>query len=77
MPIKSRLDLGRWVAQSVKRPTLAQVMIPRFAGSSPVSGSEAWSLLQILCLPFSLSALPPLVLCLSLSKINKHKKIKK
>ena len=30
---------GAWVAQSVERPTSAQVMISRFAGSSPASGS--------------------------------------
>ena len=30
---------GTWVAQSVKHPTSAQVMISRFVGSSPVSGS--------------------------------------
>ena len=30
---------GAWVAQSVKRPTLAQVMISWFAGSSPALGS--------------------------------------
>ena len=30
---------GPWVAQSVKRPTLAQVRISRFVGSSPTSGS--------------------------------------
>ena len=29
---------GTWVAQSGKCPTLAQVMIPRFMGSSPVFG---------------------------------------
>ena len=28
-----------WVALSVKRPTLAQVMISQFVGSSPASGS--------------------------------------
>ena len=28
-----------WVAQSVKLPTLAQVMISQFVGSSPTSGS--------------------------------------
>ena len=28
-----------WVAQSVKHPTLAQVMISRFMGLSPASGS--------------------------------------
>ena len=30
---------GAWVAQSVKRPTLAQVMLSRFVSSSPASGS--------------------------------------
>ena len=30
---------GAWVAQSVKRPTSAQVTISRYVGSSPASGS--------------------------------------
>ena len=30
---------GAWVAQSVKRPTSAQVMISQFVSSSPASGS--------------------------------------
>ena len=30
---------GTWVAQEVKRPTSAQVMISRSVGSSPMSGS--------------------------------------
>ena len=30
---------GAWVAQSVKRPTSAQVMISQLVGSSPTSGS--------------------------------------
>ena len=44
-----------WVAQSVKHPTLAQVMISQFTGSSPAFSSvlRAWSLLRILCLPLS------------------------
>ena len=54
------------MVQSVKRLTLAQVMISWFVSSSPASGSvltaQSWSLLQILSL--SLSALPPLVPCL-------------
>ena len=33
------LSWGTWVAQSVERPTSAQVTIPRFVGSSPASGS--------------------------------------
>ena len=52
---------GAWVSQLVKRLTLAQVKIPQFMGSSPVSGSvltaqslkPAW----IVCLP-PLSAPP-------------------
>ena len=37
---------GAWVAQLVKLPTSAQVMISQFVGSSPASGSvlTAWSL---------------------------------
>ena len=37
---------GAWVAQSVKHPTSALVMIPQVVSSSPVSGSvlTAWSL---------------------------------
>ena len=31
-------NLGAGVAQSVKRPTAARVMISRFVGSSPASG---------------------------------------
>ena len=33
------LGWGAWVAQSVERPTSAHVMISRFVGSSPASGS--------------------------------------
>ena len=53
------------MAQSVKRPTSAQVMIPRFMSSSPMSGSvlTVWSLLGVLSL--SLSTLPLLALCIS------------
>ena len=60
---------GAWVAQWVERPTSAQVMISRFVGSSPASGS-------VLTAPSlepasdsgspSLSAPPLLTLCLSL-----------
>ena len=38
MPQKETI-WGAWVAQSVKRPTSAQVMISRFVSSSPMSGS--------------------------------------
>ena len=66
---------GAWVAQSVKCPTSAQVMISRLVSSSPSSGSvlTAQSLepLQILCPSLSLSAPPPLTLCLSKINIKK------
>ena len=68
---------GTRVAQSVKCLTLAQVMIPRFMGLSSTSGSllsacqrRAWSLLQILCLPLSLSPSPIRALSLFLSLKN-------
>ena len=62
---------GARVAQSVKRPTSAQVTISRFVGSSPVSGSvltvrslePAWNSVSP-----SLSARRPFMLCLSLSQ---------
>ena len=63
---------GAWVAQSVKHPTSAQVMISWFVSSSPALGSvlTAQSLK-----PASDSVSPPhcpslFVLCLSLK--NKH-----
>ena len=82
-PDIKKLFQGGWVAQSVKLPTLAQVVISQFVSSSPMSGFvlTAWSLAPDLdSVSPSLSALPPLVLCLSLSvslslslsKINKH-----
>ena len=37
--LKIRKFRGTWVAQSVKRPTSAQVMISRFVSWSPTSGS--------------------------------------
>ena len=48
---------GAWVAQWVERPTLAQVMISQFVGSSPASGClrSAQGPLQSLCPPLSLS----------------------
>ena len=71
------ISRGAWVAQSGKRPTSAQVMISRFVGSSPVSGSvlTAQSLEPASdSVSPSFSAPPLLTLChsLSLSKINKH-----
>ena len=43
---KQSISWGAWVAQSVKRLTLAQVMISQFVISSPALGSvlKAWSL---------------------------------
>ena len=70
------------MAQSVGRPTLAQVMISQFVGSNPTSSSvlTAQSLEPALdsVSPF-LSAHLLLTLCLflSLSKVNKQKKKKK
>ena len=68
---------GPWVAHSVERPTSAQVMISRFVGSSPASGSvlTARSLEPALdSVSPSLSAPPPLMLCLPLSFKNKLRK---
>ena len=58
---------GAWVAQSVERPTSAQVTISRFVSSSPASGSGLMA--QSLepasnSVSPSLSALPPFMLCL-------------
>ena len=65
------------MAQLVKHPTSAQVMISQFAGLSPASGSvlTAQSLEPASdSVSPSLSAVPLLMLTLSLSlsKINKH-----
>ena len=62
---------GTWVAQSVKRPASAQVMISRSVSSSPVSGSGLMA--QSLepasdSVSPSLSASPPFMLCLCLKK---------
>ena len=60
-------ETGTWVAQLVKRPTSAQVMILQFVGSSPVSGSvlTAQSLEPASdSVSPSLSAPPLLALCL-------------
>ena len=67
---------GACMAQLVKRPTSAQVLISLFVGSSPMLGSvlTAHSLepASDSGTP-SLSAPPPLTLSLSLSKINMKK----
>ena len=65
---------GAWVAQSVKRPTSAQVTISRSVSSSPASGSllMAQSLEPASdSVSPSLSAPPPFMLCLSLCLKNK------
>ena len=62
---------GAWVAQSVKRPTLTQVMISRYVSSSPASGSvlTAQSLEPVSdSVPPSLSDPLLFMLCLSLSQ---------
>ena len=67
--LKNNNKRGTWVAQSVKHPTLAQVMISRFVSSSPRSGSmlTAQSLDPALdSVSPSLSVLPPHSLILSL-----------
>ena len=69
--LKNTDKQGAWVAQLVKRPTSAQVMISWFVGSSPVSGSvltaqslePAWDSVSP-----SFSAPPPPALCLSRSQ---------
>ena len=63
------------MAQSVEHPISAQVMISQSVSLSPTSGSvlTAQSLEPASdSVSPSLSAPPPLVLYLSLSKINKH-----
>ena len=68
---------GAWVAQLVRRPTLAQVTISWFVGLSPALGSvlTAQSLEPASdSVSPSLSAPPMLMLCLSLSIINVKKK---
>ena len=37
--LKTAVDWGAWLVQSVKRPTSAQVMISQSMTSSPASGS--------------------------------------
>ena len=71
--------MGGWVAQLVKQPTSAQVMILWFVSLSPVSGSvlTAQSLERASdSVSPSLSAPPQLALSLSFS-LSEIKKIKK
>ena len=68
------------MAQSVQRPTSAQVMMSQFVSLSPRSGSvlTAQSLEPASdSVSASLSAPPLLLLCLSLSKVNIKTKLKK
>ena len=68
--VKNTYHSGRLVAQSVKCPTSAQVMISQLKSSSPASGSvlTAQSLEPASdFVPPSLSAPPLLTPCLSLS----------
>ena len=72
-PKKEISNRGAWVAQSVERPTSAQVMISQSVGSSPVLGSvlTARSLEPAsgsVSPSLSLSASPLLTVCLSLSQ---------
>ena len=69
------MSWGAWVTQLVKHPTLAQVMISRFLGSSPMIGS----VLTVQRLEPAASSVSPslsapslLTHYLSLSKISKH-----
>ena len=75
---KNYIMRGTWVAQLVKRPTLAQVMISQFPSLSPALGSvlaaRSLDLLQILCLPLSLP--PPHLHSVSLSLKKKIINIK-
>ena len=66
---------GAWVAQSVKHPTLAQVIISRSVSSSPASGSvlTAQSLEPVSdSVSLSLCPSPVHALSLSVPKINKR-----
>ena len=73
---------GAWVAQSVERPTSAQVVISPSVSSGSASGSvltaRSMELASDSVSP-SLSALTPLALCLCLKNknIEKNKKIKR
>ena len=74
--IKSRTSKGAWVAQSVKRLPAAQVTVLKSVSSGPTSGSvlTAWSLEPVSdSASPSLSASPPLTLCLSLYLSLKNK----
>ena len=63
---------GTWVAQSIKHPTLAQVMISRFMGSRPALGS----VLTAQSLEPALDPVSPSVLPLFCSRSLSFSKIK-
>ena len=73
--IRTERGGGTWGAQSVERPTSAQVMIAQLMGSSPASGSVLTARSSE---PASDSGSPPvsapplLMLCVSLSLNNKE-----
>ena len=65
---------GAWVAQSVKHPTSAQVMISQSMGSSPASGSVLTAQsLEPVSDSVSLSFSDPPLFMLSLSLCLKNK----
>ena len=71
-------NLGAWVAQSVRHPTLAQVMISQFVSLSPTSGFDLTDQSREPdsdTVSLSLSDPAPLLLCLS--KINVKKNFNK
>ena len=74
-----RTAWGAWGAQSVKRPTSAQVTISRSVSSSPRVGLCADSSEPGACCGFrvSLSPCPSLIHAMSVSEINKYLKKKK
>ena len=72
---KTKKPWGAWVAQSLKHPISAQVMISRFVGWSPASGSVLTAQsLEHASDSVSPSLSVPSLLSLSPSKINKHLK---
>ena len=71
---KTQISRGTWVAQSVKRPTSAQVMISRSVSSSPASGSVLTARsLEPVSDSVSPSLLLPCSCSVSVSKINVKK----
>ena len=64
---------GDWVAQSVRHPTSAQVVISWFLGLSPASGllPAVWNLLQTFCPPLPVPRLR------ALSEMSKNEQISK